>query len=238
MLGGMSPPADRLADSATVWTRPRRGSRGPAPGLSLPDIAAAAVAIADRDGLDAVSMRAVAAALGTTAGSLYRYVRSRDELVDLMTDRVLLDRGPVQQLERWDDRVVALAAAQLAVHRRHPWLADALATPRVLGPHGLDWLEAFLAALAPVERPVAVKMELIALVTGVVTLFGRRAQGSGPRPLTPPQMFGAIDAQRHPTLAAALAGAPARPAADDLFERAVRALARGLLGDTAVASGR
>src|ERR1700744_4848482 len=49
-------------------------------------IPAAAIGVADAEGLDAVSMRRVAAELGTGAASLYRYVETRDELLDLMTD--------------------------------------------------------------------------------------------------------------------------------------------------------
>ena len=78
-----------------IWTRPVRGSRGPAPGRSRDAIVAAAVALADADGLDAVSMRAVATALGTGAGSLYRYLSSRDDLLDLMVDRVAGELRPV-----------------------------------------------------------------------------------------------------------------------------------------------
>jgi AcrR family transcriptional regulator len=57
----------------TVWDRPERGSRGPAPERSRAQITAVAVALADAEGLAAVSMRRVAGELGTGPASLYRY---------------------------------------------------------------------------------------------------------------------------------------------------------------------
>src|SRR5690349_6510681 len=105
-----------VTDGSSVWTRPVRGARGPAPGFSLSTIAAAGIDLADRGGLDAVSMRAVASAMGTSAGSLYRYVASRDELLDLMTDGVVAD-GVLEVREgSWDDQVIGLAVARLALH--------------------------------------------------------------------------------------------------------------------------
>src|SRR5215468_4033019 len=71
-----------------IWLRPEHAAVGRPAQRSRAEVTAAAVAIADRDGLEAVSMRRVAAELGTGAASLYRYVETRDELLDLMTDEV------------------------------------------------------------------------------------------------------------------------------------------------------
>ena len=76
----------------SIWMRPEPAGTGQAgragrPALrSRAGITAAAIGVADREGLDAVSMRRVAAELGTGAASLYRYVETRDELLDLMCD--------------------------------------------------------------------------------------------------------------------------------------------------------
>src|SRR5580658_9843244 len=67
-----------------LWGRRERGKRGPRPGLTPDAIVDAAVRIADTEGLDAVSMARVAAELGFTTMSLYRYVTSKDELLQLM----------------------------------------------------------------------------------------------------------------------------------------------------------
>src|SRR4051794_502014 len=84
-------------ESQSIFQRPPRGTRGPAPGHSREEIVAVAVGIADADGLGAVSMRAVAAKLGTGAGSLYRYLSSRDDLLDLMADAAIGDLRPYPQ---------------------------------------------------------------------------------------------------------------------------------------------
>src|SRR5690242_6048756 len=75
-------------EHTSIWLRPERGSRGRAPEHTRDGIAAAAVRLADSDGLGAVTMRSVAEALGGGSASLYRYVESRDELVALMVDQV------------------------------------------------------------------------------------------------------------------------------------------------------
>ena len=73
----------------SIWLRPERGSRGPTPRLTRPGVAAAAIELADADGLAAVTMRSVASVLGKAPASLYRVIESRDELLELMTDTVI-----------------------------------------------------------------------------------------------------------------------------------------------------
>src|SRR5215470_1669238 len=72
----------------SIWTRPERSARGPSPEHSRAEIASAGVTLADASGLGAVTMRSAAAAIGTAPASLYRYVATRDELVELMADQV------------------------------------------------------------------------------------------------------------------------------------------------------
>ena len=69
-----------------IWERPERAARGPAPSLSREAISTAAVRLADRQGIEAVSMRGIAVELGVGAASLYRYVARKDELIELMVD--------------------------------------------------------------------------------------------------------------------------------------------------------
>ena len=94
----------------------------------------------------------------------------------------------------------------------------------------LDHFDRCLAILAPVPASTVTKMEAIALITGVVSLFARDEAGTGSRPVAPAQLFGAADPERHPHLLAALtsSGAPASGGAE-LFTRTLRSLLRGLL---------
>ncbi|PGH44573.1 TetR family transcriptional regulator [Micromonospora sp. WMMA1996] len=217
-----------MSDASTggsIWARPRRGTRGPTPTHGRDEIAAAAVALADADGLGAVSMRAVAGALGMAAGSLYRHLSSRDDLLDLMVDRCVGELRPYPTDDgSWTDQFLLLARRQLALHRRHPWLPDALSRRAVPGPNTLAYFDACLRILAPVPAGVAAKFEAIAMVTGVVSLFARSAAATGT------VTFDHVDLADHPHLAAAFAApSPAPPPGDDLFARTLRALLTGLL---------
>lgn len=129
-----------------LWGREPQGRRGPKPGRTIEEIGAAAVAIADRDGLDAVSMKSVAGSLGLTTMSLYRYVDSKDELGAVMLDVALgapeLDYGR----KGWRARI-AMWAKQIAARRRaHPWTVEIVLTSPPLTPNSVAWMEAGLAA--------------------------------------------------------------------------------------------
>ncbi|MDT0494199.1 helix-turn-helix domain-containing protein [Streptomyces griseus] len=239
---------DRVNRPATVWSRPERGARGPAPERSRYEITGAALALADAEGLAAVSMRALAQRLGTGPASLYRYVGSRDELLDLMADAVAgeldLSAAPTGD---WLGDLVALALQSKAAHARHPWLAD-LNDRRgeVLGPHAIDYLDHALAILEPAPGTSRQKLEAIGLLGGLATLFARRetsaaadgTPGPGPGADGPPAQaahLAAVAAEgRHPHLLAALTTAgpppPAGPAEQDaLFERLLRRLLPAML---------
>ena len=82
-----------------LWGRREVGRRGPKPGLNVDAIVAAAVDIANAEGLAAVSMARVAKAVGFTTMSLYRYVTNKDELLQLMKEmRGQADAGRVREL--------------------------------------------------------------------------------------------------------------------------------------------
>ncbi|WP_424918553.1 TetR/AcrR family transcriptional regulator [Streptomyces sp. wa1064] len=168
--------ADRETRPTTVWSRPERGARGPAPERSRTQITAAALALADAEGLAAVSMRALAQRLGTGPASLYRYVGSRDELLDLMADAVAgeLDLSGATGGD-WLDDLVGLALQSRDAHVRHPWLAD-LNDRRgeVLGPHAIDYLDHALGILVPAPGTAGQKLEAIGLLGGLAVLFARR----------------------------------------------------------------
>ncbi len=205
-----------------------RGTRGPAPGRSRDAIVVAAIALADAEGLAAVSMRAVATALGTGAGSLYRYLSSRDDLLDLMVDRVAAELRPYPKTDRdgdWLDEMLLLARDQLAMHRRHRWLVDVSYRTSSIGPESLAWFDNCLRVMAPVRAAVTAKFEAIAMLTGVVSLFAR-GEAAGET-----VSFAGLDLANYPHLTAAFTqpSPQAPPPAKDLFERTVRSLLSGLL---------
>ena len=98
--------------------------RGPKPRISLADVVAAGVAIADTEGMAALSMRKVANHLGVGAMSLYTYVPGRSELVELMIDRVYGEHALPSPELPWQQRVEHWARETWRIYDAHPWLLD------------------------------------------------------------------------------------------------------------------
>jgi len=142
----------RLADSAKT-VAVEKGRTGPKPTLNKDQIARAAIAIADSEGLDAVSMQRVARAVRVTTMALYRYFSNKTELVELMID---IAGGPAPNLDAiergWRPRLAGWARQCSAIYRRHPWFLQATMTPgRKIGPSELGWLNAAFTILGRTE---------------------------------------------------------------------------------------
>ncbi|GII96152.1 TetR/AcrR family transcriptional regulator [Sinosporangium siamense] len=129
----------------TVWDRPEPSPR-PAP-LDRERIVAAAVALADEGGLEAVSLRKVAARLGAGPMRLYGYIATKEELFDLMVDEVYAEILPEGRPGDWREALRVLAERTRLAALRHEWLADLLGGRPALGPNALAVSEATLAAL-------------------------------------------------------------------------------------------
>ncbi|MFE9427459.1 TetR/AcrR family transcriptional regulator [Kitasatospora sp. NPDC006697] len=129
-----------------VWAREQRAPRRQAPGVDR--IVAAAVAIADAEGLDALSMRRVATDLGTGTTSLYRYVAGRDDLLDLMVDAVRSERPPHPLDGDWRTDLAAVARHLREDLLRHRWLGGIMMSRPSLGPNSLRQMDHALAAAA------------------------------------------------------------------------------------------
>jgi AcrR family transcriptional regulator len=165
--------ASMAADGSddVIWLRPDRASTGRPAQHSRDEITAAALRIADQEGLDAVSMRRVAAELGTGAASLYRYVETRDDLLDLMTDATASEYVLEDPAGDWLAYVLGVGEQGLAIMRRHPWLPSLVITRSVLGPHGLSLLEHVLEALADHPASTTAKLEAFAVLNATTAVF-------------------------------------------------------------------
>jgi AcrR family transcriptional regulator len=131
-----------------LWAPPQQPSvRGPKPRISLADVVAAGVAIADEEGLPALSMRKVASRLGVGPMSLYTYVPGRSELVELMIDHVYGEHALPEPRLRWQQRVEQWARETWRIYDAHPWLLDYNMARLPIGPHVLDVSEALYSAL-------------------------------------------------------------------------------------------
>ncbi len=196
-----------------IWLRPERAAVGRPPQRSRAEITAAAIAIADADGLDAVSMRRVAAELGTGAASLYRYVETRDELLDLMTDAAGGELTFPEPGGDWLAGLVAMGEQLLAGLRRHRWLVRLVTTRPVLGPNGLAALEHFLTVLRDHPADVLTKLEAFAMLNGMAAQFALHEQsgGSAVQQRNAAYLQRALASGEHPRLAELLAQSPPGP---------------------------
>lgn len=156
-----------MASDALIWTRPEPGSRRPK--FTRDQIAAAALAIADAEGFAAVSMRRIAADLGAGTMTLYYYVRTKDELVQLMDD-ALMGETLIPDDEfppAWDEALTAIALRTWDVLTRHPWALYALQNAPA-GPNAMLHFEQSLAALAGTGLAAPEKFALIVFVDDYV----------------------------------------------------------------------
>jgi len=164
-------PRDLRASLALLWGEQDRPTRGPKPSLSPQQIAEAAVALADAEGLDAVSMNKVAAGFGVSAMALYRYVPGKAELVELMVESVLAE-GPDLSAVAGDDWRAGMSEWTrqcLRVYETHRWVLAAVAMRRqVMGPHQLQWMDAALAVLEPTGLTAPQRHQVFLLAIGLV----------------------------------------------------------------------
>lgn len=165
---------DARRSMALLWrtTRSGEGRPGPKPGLSVDLIVDTAVAIADAEGMAALSMRAVGERLGRTAMALYTYVPSKSELVDLMYDRALAELSTRHDLTGgWRPAVTAWAEETWEFYVRHPWVLQVSQARPVLGPNEYVMIEEALRIL----RETGLKAGTLRYVVGTLFYFVRGA---------------------------------------------------------------
>ncbi|MFE6847592.1 TetR/AcrR family transcriptional regulator [Streptomyces sp. NPDC057686] len=223
-------------DPEQLWLGSDRPRRGRKPAYSREVITAAAVALADTEGLEAVTMRKVAAQVGAGVMSLYSYAPDKETLLHLMVDHVSGELPTAHPLTGdWRADLKAIAHLQRAHMLRHPWLPAALTTRRVPGPHTLAFLERALAALRPAGMDGAAKLEVFAQLTAFVAghvahEMAQAAMTQSPDRTAAEARYLAVVAAdgHHPELAEALS-APGRPLAPEAtFSRFLNRLIDGL----------
>lgn len=188
-----------------LWGRRERGHRGPRPGLSVQAIVDAAVAVADADGLGAVSMARVASELGFTTMSLYRYVNSKDELLALMWNASAEGAETLTiEGEGWRERLRAWTLIQRQAIDRHPWICDMPMAQPPLGPNSLAFLELGLSTLDHTSLTDNAKLRMIGLLSSYTLSEARMAHDAARAART-----------------AAQAGAPSPPSMEALLRELV-----------------
>ena len=194
----------------------------------------AALALADRDGLSALSMRTLAATLGTGPMTLYNYVRGRGDLDALVVEAVMAEVKLPRDSDEWQRDVRAIVEATWRTVRRHPNVIPLVLTRRTLHETTLDWAEALLRALARSGRSGVDLLVAFRTVSGFVMGF---AQAQLSDPLTPGEVqqgdhqdvarAQALPADRFPRLIE-IAGAAAKLGADKEFRAGLDIVMAGL----------
>jgi AcrR family transcriptional regulator len=159
-----------------LWGRRGPGRRGPRRGLSVDEVVAAAIRVADADGLEGVSMARVAREIGFTTMSLYRYVASKDELLQLMWNASA--QGAEELVlagETWRERLRMWALVQREMLDRHPWLTQLPMAAPPVAPNSLAFVEQGLAALDGTALPDGAKLGVIGLISSYTLSEARMA---------------------------------------------------------------
>jgi AcrR family transcriptional regulator len=222
---------------ASVWLRPRQAPRDTPPAFSREQITQAAVDLADRHGLAAVSMRRIAERIGSAPTSLYWYVSTKEEIYELMVDAVI---GQIELPRRpsgdWRADLTSIAWATRGSLARHPWFAQ-LGIHPVPGPQTLRYGDIGMRSLAGLGLDQRSQVNILAAVNNYIFGFLRREAawqnllqrtrtteagwGSGPPDLT------AATAGQHATSSARLT-ARMNLTSDESFEFGLECLLDGI----------
>src|SRR5215472_326694 len=159
-----------------LWGRRERGKRGPRAGLSADAIVAAAVRIADAEGLEAVSMARVAHELGFTTMSLYRHVASKEELLQLMWNASALGADDlVIEGDGWRSRLREWAIIQRDMIDRHPWITQMPMAAPPVAPNSLHFVERGLETLDGTGLADADKLRILGMIASYTLSEARMA---------------------------------------------------------------
>jgi AcrR family transcriptional regulator len=216
--------------------------RRPIPELTRLRILRAAIRIADGEGLAAVSMRRVAAELGASAMSLYRHVRSKEELVHLMADAVYGEEPlPAKPPPGWRAQLEVSLRLQWLLYRRHPWLAQAipLTRPEFVrnGMLHTEWLMRAIDGLGLSPNAMLhASVTLASFVRGVATSLEAEIQARTETGFTDDDWMRAREGQladvlssgRFPTMAKVIVQPELNMDLDTLFEFGLRRQLDGL----------
>lgn len=160
-----------------LWDPEPIPGRGPRRSLSVATIVDTAVEIADAHGLVAVSIRAVAAELGVGAMTLYRYIPSKAELLDLMLDRV--NRPAFDELAAgWRSAMETVGRDLWRLYTTHRWLPLVDQSRPVLGPNAFHWLDLVMGALRGSGLTDQEKVSVIVTVESFVAALARTANAA------------------------------------------------------------
>ncbi len=155
-----------------LWGTQQRPKRGPKPSLSLERIVAEAIALADSEGLENLSMQHLAQRLGCAKMALYRYVPGKAELIALMLDGCMGDAPDLVAAakdsteEPWRAQLRAWTVTTFEWQCAHPWTVSIVVSSRAFGPNEIGWFEAALTPLADTGLTGPERLDTLLLLSG------------------------------------------------------------------------
>jgi AcrR family transcriptional regulator len=209
----MADPPPLPDDVALLWGRREPPRRGPKAALTVEEIVRAAVAIADAEGLGAVSMAKVAAELGNSTMALYRHIRSKGELLLLMGDASLAEPPDLTGLG-WRDGLTRWATGIADAIGPHRWFSQLPITGPPVGPNNVAWFDVGLGALSDTGltglEKVGIVQALTTYVHGQIRLGRDLEAGYQANPAAFDSRYGAVlasvvDPARFPALSQVIA---------------------------------
>jgi AcrR family transcriptional regulator len=227
------------APTELVWSKLDRRSFPAQPSLSTGRVVEAALKVADAEGLDQLTMRRIGAELGTSAMSLYRYVASKEDLLDLLLDEVIGEQEPLAPTGDWRRDIEALARNRRAAAQRHPWMLTLAANRPPLGPNALRHMEFTLRAMDGLGLDITMIRDLQntvqSYVAGAVQTELAEAEARTRRGLTDeewrasvaPYVRQVVESGRYPMFSRLVTDAQDR-ASDDRFEFGLRLVLDGV----------
>jgi AcrR family transcriptional regulator len=162
------------SDVTSVWFRPAPAPRQPAPTFSRDEITRAAMDLADRGGLEAVSMRRIAARIGSAPTSLYWYVSTKEELYELMVDAAIgLIPLPERPSGDWRADLAAIARAARVTLSAHSWFAQ-LGIHPVAGPLTMRYAAVSLRSFEGLGLDPATEVNILSTINNFIFGFVQR----------------------------------------------------------------
>lgn len=157
--------------ASLIWSRPERAHK-PRPALSREQIVHAALALADAEGIDAISIRRIASRLEVSTMALYWYIERKEDVLDLMVDAVYGEL-PVEQVTAgdWRSQLQEIAAQMRAMMHRHPWFVSLIGHRAVLGPNALKQSDYRLGVMSQLGVDMTTSMSLMTMFNAYIVGF-------------------------------------------------------------------
>lgn len=210
-----------------MTTNPPRKATGPKPQYSREQIVDIAVLLADEQGIHAVSLRAVATKLGTGAASLYRYVKSFENLTELMLDRISDEYDFETYSVHAREQLLEIARQTRQIMTRHAWAPILALTKPSMGPNSLAYLERGLLSLEKTRLSANEKLHTLAMLNAMTAAFVLNEQ-SQKEPFDASEIMVALQSGAYPHLFATLSEVKEPLDAQTSFEQAIVAYLHGV----------